>query len=441
MLLINVLVKLKEKPNEKVLGLFEGCEINYAVPGQGAKLKLVTKEVPYDIILLEGNGLDTLRTIKGADPRAEVVIIGKATAKAVESVKEGASAYFERPLEMKAFKNTIEHILDLIRLRQETGKLENILSSKYTYHGIVGKNPQILEIKNFIRRIAPYYRAVTISGEQGVGKEALARAIHSEGLCSEDPFVVYDCSEATEQTVERELFGTCGEHACGEQNNEDALQGIFVEAGRGTVVLDNIEYLSQQAQGRISSIIKDGEFTRVGSGLRVSAECRVITLTEKDLAGDLLKGLLTSEFYESITELSISLPPLRARKDDLLLLTRFFLKNQTEQTGKRISGASMPVQNLFMKYDWPGNIAELKELIERVAVTTNDTFIGLDDLPKQFARLAEEDASQSLSLEDAIKCHIRMVFDLSRQNIDEAAEQLGIRPSALKKKLESYSLL
>ncbi len=450
MVLINVLVKLKEKPNEKVLGLFEGCEINYAVPGQESRLKLATREAPYDIILLEGNGLDTLRTIKGADPRAEVVIIGKATAKAVESVKEGASAYFERPLEMKAFKNTIEHILDLIRLRQETGKLENILSSKYTYHGIVGKNPQILEIKNFIPRIAPYYRAVTISGEPGVGKELAARAIHSEGLCPEDPFIVYDCSAVTEQTIERELFGTCGGQArgeqapseqVGEQGAEDASQGIFVQAGRGTVVLDNIEYLPQQAQGRLSSIIKDGEFTRVGSGLRISAQCRVITLTEKELGGDLLKGLLTPEFYECITELSISLPPLRARKDDLLLLTRFFLKNQTEQTGKRISGASMPVQNLFMKYDWPGNLTELKELIERVAVTTNDTFIGLDDLPRQFARLAEEDGSQSLSLEDAIKGHIRMVFDLSRQNIDEAAEQLGIRPSALKKKLESYSLL
>jgi len=438
--LINVLVRLKEKPNEKVLGLFEGCEINYAVLGQTAKLKLATKEAPYDIILLEGNGLDTLRTIKGADPRAEVVIIGKATAKAVESVREGASAYFERPLEMKAFKNTIDHILDLIRLRQETGKLENILSAKYTYHGIVGKNPQMLEIKNFIRRIAPYYRAVTISGELGVGKEAAARAIHSEGLSPKDSFVVYDCSATTEQTVERELFGTCGEQNS-EEDGQDGSQGIFVEAGCGVVVLDNIEYLSQQAQGLLSSIIKDGEFIRAGSGLRISAKCRVITLTEKDLAGDVLKGLLTTEFYECITELSITLPPLRDRKDDLLLLTRFFLKNQTEQTGKRISGASMPVQNLFMKYDWPGNVTELKELIERVAAKTNDTFIGLDDLPEQFARLAEEDASQSLSLEDAIKGHIRMVFDLSRQNIDEAAELLGIRPTALKKKLESYSLL
>ncbi len=439
MLLINVLVKLKEKPNKKVLGLFEGCEINYAVLGQAAKLKLATKEVPYDIILLEGNGLDTLRTIKGADPRAEVVIIGKATAKAVESVKEGASAYFERPLDMKAFKNTVDHILELIRLRQETGKLENILSSKYTYHGIVGKNPQILEIKNFIRRIAPYYRAVTISGELGVGKEAVARAIHSEGLSPEDSFVVYDCSAVTEQTIERELFGVCPSQDG--QNGEEASQGIFVEAGRGTVVLDNIEYLPQQAQGLLASIIKDGEFIRVGSGLRISAQCRVITLTEKDPAGDVLKGLLTPEFYECITDLSISLPPLRARKDDLLLLTRFFLKNQTEQTGKRISGASMPVQNLFMKYDWPGNVTELKELIERVAAATNDTFIGLDDLPKHFARLAEEDASSSLSLDDVIRGHIRMVYDLSRQNIDEAAEQLGIRPSALKKKLESYSLL
>jgi len=427
--LINILVKLKEDPGEKVLGLFDGCDVVCAVAGKAPPLKVAGENTPYDIILLEGNGLDTLRSIKDADPRAEVVIIGKATAKAVESVREGASAYFERPLEMKAFKNTVEHILDLIRLRQETGKLENILSSKYTFYGIVGKNPAILEIKNFIRRIAPYCKAITIGGEAGAGKELVARALHDMSQYSEESFVVYDCAATTEQTLERELFGA------------GDLPGLFVEAGHGTIVLDNIEYLPISAHEPLLGIVRHGELVRNGSGKRISVNCRVAALTEMDLTGNDLRAALGEDLYTSLTELNLHVPPLRDRKDDMPLLIRYFLRNFSERTGKRISGASMPVQTLFMKYDWPGNVTELENLIERVAADTNETFIGFDDLPPRFAKLAEEDSLRSLSLEDAIKSHVRMVYDLSRQDLDEAADRLGIRSAALKKKLESYSLL
>jgi len=427
--LISVLVKLKEELGEKVLNLFDGCDISSAVPGEASPLKIAGENTPYDIILLEGNGLDTLRGIKDADPRAEVVIIGKATAKAVESVREGASAYFERPLEMKAFKNTVDHILDLIRLRQETGKLENILSSKYTFHGIVGKNPAILEIKNFIRRIAPYCKAITIGGEAGVGKELVARALHEMSQYSKESFVVYDCAATTEQTLERELFGS------------GDLPGLFIEAGDGTVVLDNIEYLPVSAHEPLLGIVRHGELVRNGSGKRIKVNCRVVALTEKDLTGKALRAALGEDLYTSLTELNLHVPPLRDRKDDMPLLIRYFLRNFSEKTGKRISGASMPVQTLLMKYDWPGNVTELENLMERVAGATNETFIGFDDLPPQFARLAEEDSTRSLSLDDAIKSHVRMVFDLSRQDLDEAADRLGIRASALRKKLESYSLL
>lgn len=422
-------MKLKEEPGELVLSLFKDCHVSFAMHGHTPELAVATDTAPYDIVLLEGNGLDTLKTIKESDPRVEVVIIGKATASAVESVKEGASAYFERPLEMKAFKNTVNHILELIQLRQETGRLENILSTKYTFFGIVGKNPRMFEIKNFIRRIAPYYRAVTICGEAGVGKELVARSIHDVGHCSKEPFVVYDCGAVTEQTLMCELFG-----------RGDA-RGLFVEVDHGTVVLDNIERLPAVAQELLLTVVRDGEFTREDSGKRIGVNAKVVALTEKELSSQSLKTALNEELYRIFTELNLTMPALRDRKDDLLLLTRHFLSNFSERTGKRISGASMPVQNLFMKYDWPGNVRELETLIERLAAATGETFLGLEDLPAEFARLAGEDTETSLSLDDVVRGHISMVFDLCRQDIDKAAELLGLRSSALKKKLESFSLI
>jgi DNA-binding NtrC family response regulator len=246
---------------------------------------------------------------------------------------------------------------------------------------------------------------------------------------SKEPFIVYDCAATTEQTLERELFGT------------EAAPGLFVEAGSGTLVLDNIDCLPHAALEPLLGILRHGELVREGSGRRIAVGCRIAALTEKDVNAQALRAALGEDLYTSLTELNLTVPPLRDRKDDLLLLTRYFLKVLSKRTGRRISGASMPVQNLFLKYDWPGNIGELQTLLEKVAATASESFIGIDDLPEEFAKLAQEDSERGLVLDDIIRGHIRMVYDLCKQDMDGAAELLGIRTVALKKKLESYQFI
>ncbi len=428
------MIGLKDPPNSALLDLFEGCNVDI-LAGDESPLDAVQRS-PYDIALLESD-LDVLKALKGADPRLEVILIGGESTKAVEAVKQGASAFFEKPFDIAALRNIISHILELIRLRRETGELERILSSKYTFHGIVGRNPRMLEVLSFIRRIAPYYKTVTIVGETGTGKEVIAKALHEISPVGKDPFVAFNCGGVVESLVESELFG----HKKGAFTGavEDKV-GLFEAAGTGTLFLDEIGELPLSVQAHLLRVLQDGEFRRVGSNKTLRAKCRVVAATNKDLEEEVKKGNFREDLFYRLTPLKISVPPLRERKDDIPLLLRHFLRKFCKRTGKRLTGISRPAQALLLSYDWPGNVRELENVIERAAILTRDTFIGVDDLPAFMREARTSRAEAPMSLDELNKRHIEKVLRQCGGNRTRAAEMLGISRRSLLRKMEKYSI-
>ena len=396
----------------------------------------VQKKKVYDIILLEDN-LAVLNAVKQSDPRVEVIQFD-ANTDPVEAVKAGAYAHFDHTTINDDVIQAIEQINSQMELRKETAALEQVLSSKYQFQGIVGKNPNMLELFNFIRRIAPYYRSVTIIGETGTGKERIARAIHQESPIASRPFVTLNCGSIVKELIESELFGHVKGAFTGAAQDKE---GLFEAAADGTLFLDEIGTLPLTVQPHLLRVLQDGDFRRVGSNKTLKAQCRIVAATNVDLREEVREGRFREDLYFRLAPLEIKLPPLRERKDDIPLLLRYFIEQTSKKIGRRLTGISRPAQKLLNGHDWPGNVRELENVIERAAILATETFIQESDLPPfegSSAHLPTSDAG--LSLDDAIKLHIEAVLEECNGNRSHASKILGISRRSLLRKLEKYAI-
>ncbi len=392
----------------------------------------------YDIIVIDDD-MELLRAIKGQDSRPEVLLFGDGRVDVVEAVREGASGYFGADVAPEEFRKLIERIRELVALRVETATLERELTRKYTFKGIVGRNPYMLEIFHFIRRIAPYYRTVTIIGETGTGKELIARAIHEASPVREEPFVTFNCGGVVDTLIESELFG----HKKGAFTGAVAdKKGLFETAGRGTIFLDEIGELPLSVQPHLLRVLQNGEFRPVGSNRTFRAECRVIAATNKDLWEEVKAGRFREDLYYRLTPITLNLPPLRERKDDIPLLLRHFLAEFSKRTGKRITGISRQAQRILIAYSWPGNVRELENVIERAAILAKESFIRVEDLPAYIKDSLQEDQpiQPDLTLDEVVKRHIQSVLRRCNGNRTKASQILGISRRALIRKLQKYSI-
>ncbi|MFQ5465347.1 MAG: sigma-54 interaction domain-containing protein, partial [Thermodesulfobacteriota bacterium] len=308
---------------------------------------------------------------------------------------------------------------------------------------------QMLEIFNFIRRIAPFYRTIIITGETGTGKEEIAKALHSVSPVADKPFVVCNCGGLVEHLIESELFG----HKKGAFTGAVADKaGIFEAAGDGTVFLDEVGELPLAVQPHLLRFLQNGEFRRLGSTTTLKAECRIIAATNRDLAEDVRAGRFREDLYFRLTPLTIHVPPIRERKDDIPLLLKFLLSRACARTGKEVLGFSRPAQTALMAYDWPGNVRELDNVVEQVAMLTNDAFVRPDDLPAHItgrspggrggggATPSANPAGRPGTLDEAIRAHIEGVLAGCGGNRTHAARGLGISRRALLRKMEKYSI-
>lgn len=403
---------------------------------EGASLTGTVSDNSYKLIILD-RGISILPSIRKADPRAEIILFGDSEVDAVEAVRMGASAFFELPVDLEKLERTIGDIEDLFEMRRETAELERLLNTKCTFAGVVGRNPGMLEIFSFIRRIAPYYKTVTIMGETGTGKEVIAKALHSLSPAPEGPFVVCNCSALVEGLIESELFG----HARGAFTGaiRDKV-GLFEAANKGTIFLDEIGELPLSFQPHLLRVLQDGEFRRVGSNQSLRATCRVIAVTNKDLAQEVKSGRFREDLYYRLTPLTIQVPPLAERKDDIPLICRFLLDKFTQRTGKRVSGISRPAQIALMSYNWPGNVRELENVIEQAAILTSESFIRLDDIPSYLRDAKHEGVPAEASLDVIIKRHIEAALIQHDGNRTDTARALGISRRALSRKIQRYKL-
>ncbi|MFA6056060.1 MAG: sigma-54 dependent transcriptional regulator [Thermodesulfovibrionales bacterium] len=399
-------------------------------------IETITKK-SYDVILLE-NKIESIKEIKTVDPRIEVIIFGTNGTVAVEAIKIGASAFFRLPLNsLEPFKNTIDNINEDIKLRIETAELEKQLYTKYMFKGVVGKNPKMLEIFNFMRRIAPYFQTVTIIGETGTGKEGIAKAIQLLSPVAKHPFITCNSGSLGKDLIESELFG----HKRGSFTGAIAdKSGLFAAAGEGIIFLDEIGELPLQIQPHLLRVLQDGEYRQVGSNQTMKANCKVIAATNCNLLEEVKNGRFREDLYYRLTPLTITLPPLRERKDDISLLCRHFLENFSKRTGKNILGISRPAQTALFNYDWPGNVRTLENVLERASMLTSESFIRLEDLPAYISETNDKKPVLQDSIDDIVKKHVIEVLHECSGNRSKAAEKLKISRRALLRKIEKYNI-
>jgi DNA-binding NtrC family response regulator len=425
-------VYLSFRNSDDVLPLLVGHQVD--LHNGSAPLQQNVASGNYNLVVLDGEA-SVVPSIKLADPRVEVILIGNQEEDGVEAIRKGAWAHLPMPLDLDRLKATIDDIADMFEIRRETARLEEQLDSKYTFAGIVARNPKMLEICSFIRRIAPHFKMVTIMGETGTGKEVVARAIHSLSARQKDPLLVCNCGGLVETLIESELFGHKQGSFTGAMKDK---VGLFEAAGEGTLFLDEIGELPISFQPHLLRVLQNGEFRPVGSSQAIYSKCRVIAATSKNLSHEAKNGKFREDLFYRVTPLIITIPPLRERKDDIPLLSRFFLNKLNAATGKRIVGISRSAQTVLMSHDWPGNVRELENVIEQAVILAIESFIKVEHLPGYLRESGPKQFGTGTSLADVIGKHLEATLSACEGNKSEAARRLGLSRRALLRWIEKY---
>ena len=425
----------------------EGYETISATNGYEA-LKIIEEESP-DLVLLDiwmpgMDGLETLQEIKRTNPFLPVIFIsGHGTIEtAVKATKMGGYDFIEKPLSIEKVVVTINNALNFRRLEEENRFLRKKTLEK---HSITGNSAPIKSLKKQIAVAAPTNAWILITGENGTGKELVARTIHHLSDRAENPLIDVNCAAIPEELIESELFG----HEKGAFTGATTKKrGKFEVADKGTIFLDEIGDMSLKTQAKILRILQEQKFERVGGSRALSVDVRVLAASNKDLVKEIENGTFREDLYYRLNVIPIAVPPLRNRVEDIPLLVETFLKEFAEDGDyhqKRISKKALAI---LKGYPWPGNVRELKNLVERLAIMTQSDVIESKDIPLSYKtmRAAGEDMSfLSLgTLKEARKSFEKTFITnkLSENdwNISQTADAMGIERSHLYKKMKAFGI-
>ena len=345
----------------------EGYEVSVAKSGAEA-LKIYTTDPPdlalLDIWMTEMDGLETLRRIKELVPTAQVMMMSGhgSIETAVKAIKLGAYDYIEKPLSLENVTLRVKHALEQYRLEEENRSLRTKVQRKFE---LVGQSPAMQQLRQLIDTAGPTNSRVLIGGENGTGKELVARAIHLQSARADRPFVAVNCAAIPETLIESELFG----HEKGSFSGATSMKrGQFEQADGGTLFLDEIGDMSLCTQAKVLRALQEQQFTRVGGTKLLKVDVRVLAASNKDLMKEIEKGAFREDLYYRLNVVPIVVPPLRERREDIPLLIRHFMKLHTEEQGLRVKEITPEAMNVFQQYEWPGNIRELRNLIERLMI-------------------------------------------------------------------------
>jgi len=410
---------------------------------------LIIKEKEIKVVLLdlieeETKDFSLLKSIKNFDPLIEIIIAGDRipASKIAEAIKLGATDYLTKPVEIEKFYSILEKIQKKILLRKSTYELEKELVQKYVFEGMVGKNPQMLEVFSLIERVSKYPVSVLITGETGTGKEMVARAIHNLSPRRNKKFIICDCTSIPETLFESELFGYLKGAFTGADKSKD---GLFKEADGGTIFLDEIAEIPVSIQSKLLRVLEEHQFRPLGSTKNVKVDVRIICATSRDLRESIKKGDFREDLFHRINVVEIKLPPLRERKEDIPLLWSYFLEKFNKKFEKKVLGISQRAKKVLLNYPWPGNVRELENTIERAVMLCEDKFIDLKDLPDSLKNYeyGEEilyPIHSNLTLEELEKIYIISVLKKTKNNKQRAAKLLGLSRPALYRKLKKYNI-
>jgi len=399
-----------------------------------------------DIIMPEKDGMQALKEIRGMHPQIPVIMLTatKTLKTAVEAMKLGAYDYITKPFDVEELKLIAQKALESRDLRRENRRLQGEVEERYHFDNIIGKSKGMRDIYATIRQIAEKNSTVLIHGESGTGKELVARAIHYNSHRKNKPFVAVNCAAIPETLIESELFG----HEKGAFTDAQTRRiGHFELADQGTLFLDEVSELILPTQAKILRALQERDFVRVGGGKTISVDVRLITATNKNLEEMMARGAFRSDLFYRINVVPLTIPPLRKRKEDILLLAKHFLDKHAGVGKKKISPEAM---DILIAYDWPGNVRELENIIERIVVLTTSDTITPDDVPPSLktesrveliklgvldGRISFEDAEREFERDIIIEALKKSNFVQTR-----AADLLGISRRILKYKMDKYSI-
>jgi len=390
--------------------------------------------------LPDADGTEVLKEIKRLSPEVPVIMLtAYGTVKSsVKAMKLGAFDYIEKPYDIEEVKLTIANALKLRMLEEEINHLRLELKEKYALSGIIGKSKAMQDVFRLIKDIAPLDITVLITGETGTGKELVARAIHYNSSRANGPFVAVNCAAIPENLLESELFGYEKGAFTGAVKRK---KGKIELAERGTLFLDEIGDMPSELQAKLLRFLEDRTFERLGGEENIKANVRIVAATNQDLTLAIKERRFREDLYFRLNTVTIYLPPLRKRLEDIPLLAEHFVQQYNQNFKKDVKGISPEALSLLMQYDWPGNVRELKHVIERAVALCRGEMVTPKDLalePKE--ELGEEIYDLNRILERHEKAAIKKALMQTGYNKTKAAQLLGISLRSLQYKVKKYGL-
>jgi DNA-binding NtrC family response regulator len=390
--------------------------------------------------------LPILKKLKKFDALIDVLIAGSPLEPdaVMDLIHQGATDYIAKPFRKDLLNDILRRISSKRDLKQETLKLEKKLEKKYSFQGMISRNPYMLEVFSLIESIAKYFTSVLITGETGTGKEIVARAVHSLSPFKEKSLVICDCASIPENLFESELFGYKKGAFTGADKDK---KGLFEEADGGLVFLDEIAEIPIAVQAKLLRVLETRQFRPLGANENTRVEVRVIAATNRNLAEMVRAGTFRDDLFHRLNKVEIHLPPLRERPEDIPLLVRHFLQGYNKRFSKQLKGVSREVQKLFLKYNWPGNIRELENVLESAAMLSKKTFVETANLPKYLRNYIPPQGAMAFvggdhlsTLDDLERDYIIYLLKVTKRNIRQTAKILGISRTTLYNKLGKYKI-
>jgi two-component system response regulator AtoC len=420
----------------------EGHKVDTALGGEEAISRGMNHF--FDIIITDvrmgdKDGMEVLRSFKKISPETTVVIITAfgSIETAIEAIREGAFDYISKPFKLEEIKVTIQRALEQRKLLQENKFYRQELLSKYQFQNVIGRTPQMLHVYKTIAKVADTKSTVLLCGERGTGKELVARSIHYNSLRNHYPFIPLDCASLVETLMESELFGHVRGAFTGALSTK---KGLLEEADGGTLFLDEVSNLSLSMQTKLLRFLQEHEIKRVGETESIKVDVRVIAATNQSLDPLVKNGKFREDLFDRLNVVSITLPPLRERNEDIPLLANHFLHKFSEENKKSISHISPEALEILLQYSWPGNVRELEHTIERAVILSIHPIILPEDLPrKMFDEMREVEIVPSeklLPLKEIEKRYVLKVLQGTKGNKKKASEILGIDRTTLYRILE-----
>lgn len=377
-----------------------------------------------DLRLPDGNGLDLLTEIKEKQPECEVIILtGYGNIElALTAARKGVFQFLTKPFELNEMIGLVERALTHKEIKEENIRLKSELSKHFGLQQIIGKSREIKQVIDLAERIAPSDSTVLISGESGTGKELIAKGIHFASNRAKQAFIAVNCGAISEDLLESELFG----HEKGAFTGaHQERKGRFELAHNGTIFLDEIGDMSPKLQVRLLRVLQEKRIERVGSSKPITTDTRVIAATHKNLENLIKKGQFREDLYFRLNVIPIHIPSLKNRRSDLPILANHFIQKFNYEKKKKIAGLSVEAFEALQNYNWPGNIRELENLIERLTIIIGEGVIQLSDLPTRYSNIKKETKADIIEIPDSGVDFNELVSDFENQLLLKALKKTG----------------